>query len=61
MKMCEFIKSMTDKNGTTLCLFQVGNYQYDIDTRNGDSFKAIAMVDGSCEDAINVMESLAVL
>jgi hypothetical protein len=61
MKMCEFIKSMTNEQGITYCLFQVGNYQYEIDTRTGDSFRAVATVDGSCEDAINVMESLAVL
>ena len=61
MKQCNFIKRLTDKNGNTLCLFQVGNYEYEIDTRNGNSFNKIAKVDGSCEDAINVMESLAVL
>ena len=61
MKQCVFIKSTTNKSGITYCLFHVGNYKYEIDIRHGDSFSQIATVDGTCEDAINVMESLAVL
>jgi hypothetical protein len=48
------------KNGKVLVLWQTGNYQYQIDEKN-DSFTPIASVDGTCEDAINIMESLAVL
>jgi len=47
------------KNGMVLVLWQTGNYQYQIDEKN-DSFTRIAVVNGDCEEAINVMESLAV-
>jgi hypothetical protein len=60
MKQFYFIKSTMGKNGMYLVLWQTGNYQYQIDVKN-DSYKKIAVVDGTCQDAINVMESLAVL
>ena len=60
MKQYYWIKSTMGKNGKVLVLWQTGNYQYQIDEKN-DSFTPIASVDGTCEDAINIMESLAVL
>jgi hypothetical protein len=49
-----------DRNGRMLVLWQTGNYEYQIDEKN-DSFTRIAVVSGTCEDAIKVMESMAVL
>jgi hypothetical protein len=57
-KQLHWIKSLKDKNGKMLVLWQTGNYEYQIDEKN-DSFTRIAVVNGDCEEAINVMEKMA--
>jgi hypothetical protein len=56
MKHYHFIRSMRDKNDNYMVLFHVGNYCYEICVKDR-TYK----IDGDIEDAINVMESLAVL
>ena len=56
MKYYHFIRSMRDKNDNYMVLFHVGNYCYEICVKDR-TYK----IDGDVEDAINVMESLAVL
>jgi CMP-2-keto-3-deoxyoctulosonic acid synthetase len=55
-KQYHFIRSMRDKHNNYMVLFHVGNYQYEICVQN-----RTIKVDGTTLDAINVMESLAVL
>jgi hypothetical protein len=56
MKNYHFIRSMRDKHNNYMVLFHVGNYQYEICVQN-----RTIKVDGDTQDAITVMESLAVL
>jgi hypothetical protein len=60
-KQLHWIKSKVDKNGNRLILWHTGNYEYQIDAWNGDSFSTALKIDGDCEEAIDLLESLAVL
>ena len=56
MKHYHFIRSMRDKHDNYMVLFHVGNYCYEICVQD-----RTIKIDGDVEDAINIMESLAVL
>jgi len=60
-KQLHWIKTKVDKNGNRLILWHTGNYEYQIDVANGDSFSTALKIDGDCEEAIALLESLAVL
>ena len=59
-KQLHWIESKLAKNGNKLILWHTGNYEYQIDVMNG-SFKTVLKIDGDCEEAIALLESLAAL
>ena len=55
-----FIRRTYTKSGKLLVLWQIGNYKYQIDEKK-EQCTPIATIDGSIEDATDVLYSLAAI
>ena len=55
-----FIRNTYTKSGKLLVLWQIGNYKYQIDEKK-EQCTPITTIDGSLEDATEVLYSLAAL